>query len=86
MYPTCSPSTAPERHKLAEFTSGSAILFRGSSGVLDMFSDSRSRLGHGSNFRKVIEHKLNPTVSHGQGAEKDRKGSVRQILQACKVR
>lgn len=32
----CSPSNAPERHTLAEFTSGSAILFRGSSGVVDM--------------------------------------------------
>lgn len=37
-------------------------------------------------FKSVIDHKLNLTASHGQGAEKDREGSVRQILQACKVR
>lgn len=86
MYTACSPSTAPDRHKLAEFTSRSDILFRGSRGVVDMSCDSWSRRGHGSNFRRVIDYKLNPTASHGQGSEEDRKGSVRQVLQARKVR
>jgi len=56
--------------------------------VLGMFRDSPGHAGHGSNFRKVIDldHKPNPPVSHGQGTEKNRKGSVRQILQTCKVR
>ena len=35
---------------------------------------------------EVIDRELNLTASHGQGAEKDREGSARQILQACKVR
>ena len=53
MYQACSLSNAPERHKLAEFTSDPAILFRGNRGVLDgMCCDSRSRFGHGSNFQK----------------------------------
>jgi hypothetical protein len=32
----CSPNIAPERHKLAEVTSPSVIVFRGSSGVVNM--------------------------------------------------
>jgi len=85
MHTTRSPSTAPERHKLAEFTSFSAILSRGSKGVVDMFRDTRSRRGHAGNFRKPIDQKPDLSVSHGQGSEKDWEGPVRQILQACKV-